>query len=681
MQFSFQTMRKKKVYFGWLHARKMGVKPKQVRGTMGNRVLEFEDSEQLSPTYLLERGKKLFFPNGNSKKGHVNDMSFHLSLASGDKIEEFLDVDGESTTFDRYLTSHGLYPSRCILYVISTGQKSQGSSIAFDEQSATKTPLCVLYKGDVQKDMDIDVKYSFPSASSKYSESFGETILTSREACHSYMSLTDPDIRDSDVHCFEPQDNGCVIHYLEKGSEAFIVNKNVVNKANVESGILQGPNKIFGFENEVLVLGCLAVGKTGLVYNWYRNGKVLASSNNLVYVDKAGAYFCVVKDGDIEHISETIEVCKSGHAQAKSNTSKKKNTSLDSNEQTNSENTAKETTATMAIDSINDIGSDSSQPQNSEVQNGCKRQKLGDEQLAKELSKTENAEFLEISELKYCPKELLGKGSFASVYKGEYNGTTVAVKKLRMKREQTVRKIVSQELLIHRSLLHPHIVTFLGAAIHKGYLLLVTEYIEGANLEDVIFDEKKKEQLPRLNDDNKKSISIQVTQAVAYLHNKTPTIIHCDVKPANVLLTKSYDIAKLCDLGISKVRSYEQTLTTASKDVLPGTPSYIAPEILIMRKRTTKASDIWSLGCTLLELHTEEECWATYEVHRGSSEDSDDESITALKEHMRAKLSPYGPGLTSLNRIIAGIIRKCLDYNAKDRPSARHIIEYLKQLK
>lgn len=162
-------------------------------------------------------------------------------------------------------------------------------------------------------------------------------------------------------------------------------------------------------------------------------------------------------------------------------------------------------------------------------------------------------------------------------------------------------------MVIHSHLKHPNIVTFLGASFGKGALYIVTEYIHGANLEDVIFDVNEREKYPALSTPRKHNIATNISQAIGYLHGNNPCVLHCDIKPANILVSQSFDVVKLCDLDISKVRTMERkTITTSNKDVIPGTPSYTAPEILLRGEKTTTATDIWSLGCTLIELMTGE---------------------------------------------------------------------------
>ena len=75
-------------------------------------------------------------------------------------------------------------------------------------------------------------------------------------------------------------------------------------------------------------------------------------------------------------------------------------------------------------------------------------------------------------------------------------------------------------------------------------------------------------------------------------------MVHCDLKAANILTTKAGDV-KLSDFGVSlNLRAMEREI----KDVA-GTPNWMAPEVIEFKGASTK-SDIWSLGCTVIELLT-----------------------------------------------------------------------------
>ena len=91
---------------------------------------------------------------------------------------------------------------------------------------------------------------------------------------------------------------------------------------------------------------------------------------------------------------------------------------------------------------------------------------------------------------------------------------------------------------------------------------------------------------------NKLDVGKQVSLAVAYLHNLKPPLLHRDIKPANVLVAEKTHITKLCDMGLSKLKS-AQSLTHTISSAIRGTPFYMAPECLLERKKAAVHSDVW----------------------------------------------------------------------------------------
>ena len=89
---------------------------------------------------------------------------------------------------------------------------------------------------------------------------------------------------------------------------------------------------------------------------------------------------------------------------------------------------------------------------------------------------------------------------------------------------------------------------------------------------------------------------IQVLKGLDYLHHNG--IVHCNLKAANILMTQNGEV-KLSDCGIS---FYLREIEHVDKGV-PCMPNWAAPEVIELRPVSTK-SDIWSLGCTVVELLT-----------------------------------------------------------------------------
>jgi serine/threonine protein kinase len=121
-------------------------------------------------------------------------------------------------------------------------------------------------------------------------------------------------------------------------------------------------------------------------------------------------------------------------------------------------------------------------------------------------------------------------------------------------------------------------------------LNIILEYIENGSLDSLI---KKFGKLP----ENLVVIYVkQVLHGLDYLHRQG--VIHRDIKGGNILTTKD-GIVKLADFGVAT------KLTDAGKsNSFAGTPYWMAPEVIEMSGQESSACDIWSLGCTVLELLT-----------------------------------------------------------------------------
>ena len=224
---------------------------------------------------------------------------------------------------------------------------------------------------------------------------------------------------------------------------------------------------------------------------------------------------------------------------------------------------------------------------------------------------------------------------------------------------------------------HPNIVQIMAISYLKNSIYLVSELIEGRNLDEMLFrDDERSEPIQSYN---KCNVGKQICQAVAYLHNLKPPVVHRDIKPANVLVAKETHITKLCDMGLSKLKSAQSLSHTVSTSIR-GTPSYMAPECLLERKKATVHSDVWSLACTLVELFTEKDCWEQLveEKKEASGKQSDDldSDVQLLIAVMRKKECPRAlESLPATNgAFLERILKKCPSYDMTKRASAIDIV-------
>mmetsp|Transcript_8676 Transcript_8676/g.24211 ORF Transcript_8676/g.24211 Transcript_8676/m.24211 type:complete len:787 (+) Transcript_8676:148-2508(+) len=192
--------------------------------------------------------------------------------------------------------------------------------------------------------------------------------------------------------------------------------------------------------------------------------------------------------------------------------------------------------------------------------------------------------------LKPIHDKVLGMGGFGVVLVARYHGAEVVVKAAHTKNDADVSLTAADELRTLRRLKHPNIVGFYGACIdpESCEIVLVLEYVRGVDLNRAIrgICRTASAVVERC------MIVEDICCALKYLHNQEPTIIHGDIKAANVRvhLSGMRRRAKLLDFGLSRV-------LTRKVHKLGGTMRWMAPEV-IRGEQTAKApsSDVFSFG-------------------------------------------------------------------------------------
>ncbi|XP_072545912.1 serine/threonine-protein kinase D1 isoform X2 [Salminus brasiliensis] len=186
------------------------------------------------------------------------------------------------------------------------------------------------------------------------------------------------------------------------------------------------------------------------------------------------------------------------------------------------------------------------------------------------------------------PDEVLGSGQFGIVYGGKHRktGRDVAIKiidKLRFPTKQESQ--LRNEVAILQNLHHPGVVNLECMFETPERVFVVMEKLHGDMLEMILSSEKG-----RLPERITKFLVTQILVALRHLHFKN--IVHCDLKPENVLLASadSFPQVKLCDFGFARIigeKSFRRSVV--------GTPAYLAPEVL-RNKGYNRSLDMWSVG-------------------------------------------------------------------------------------
>lgn len=184
--------------------------------------------------------------------------------------------------------------------------------------------------------------------------------------------------------------------------------------------------------------------------------------------------------------------------------------------------------------------------------------------------------------------EVLGSGQFGIVYGGIHKKSNreVAIKvidKLRFPTKQEAQ--LKNEVAILQNISHCGVVNLERMFETPEKIYVIMEKLKGDMLEMILSSPRG-----RLNERVTKFLITQILIALKHLHSKN--IVHCDLKPENVLLSSDseFPLVKLCDFGFARIigeKSFRRSVV--------GTPAYLAPEVL-RNKGYNRSLDMWSVG-------------------------------------------------------------------------------------
>jgi hypothetical protein len=245
----------------------------------------------------------------------------------------------------------------------------------------------------------------------------------------------------------------------------------------------------------------------------------------------------------------------------------------------------------------------------------------------------------------YRITEEIGSGGMAVVYKGiqESLGRVVAIKALKtsMSTDDNVVTRFRREALTVASLQHENLINLYDFFHERGALFMVMEYVEGIDLYDLV------ERCPQFPHDAAAIIALQVAHALDYAHFRG--VVHRDVKPANIMISKLGEV-KLTDFGIARVQESDLTQTGMGL----GTPSYMSPE-QIVGDPIDHRSDIWSLGVVC------------YQMLAGHKPFVDSEQRSALQKIRLDQPTPIRRLNPNCPRELENILFRCIRKAPQDR--------------
>uniref|UniRef100_A0A803N5Y8 non-specific serine/threonine protein kinase n=1 Tax=Chenopodium quinoa TaxID=63459 RepID=A0A803N5Y8_CHEQI len=252
--------------------------------------------------------------------------------------------------------------------------------------------------------------------------------------------------------------------------------------------------------------------------------------------------------------------------------------------------------------------------------------------------------------------ERIGLGSYGEVYRGDWRGTEVAVKRFL---DQDIYgeslEEFKSEVRIMKRLRHPNVVLFMGAITRPPNLSIVTEFLHRGSLYRLLHRPNN-----QLDERRRLRMAFDAARGMNYLHTCSPVIVHRDLKSPNLLVDKNW-VVKVCDFGLSRMKhnTYLSSRSTA------GTAEWMAPEVL-RNEPSDEKCDVYSFGVILWELCTLQQPWGGMNPMQ---------VVGAVGfQHRRLDIPD------DIDPTIADIICKCWQTDPKLRPTFTDIMAALKPL-
>ncbi|VVB11993.1 unnamed protein product [Arabis nemorensis] len=252
--------------------------------------------------------------------------------------------------------------------------------------------------------------------------------------------------------------------------------------------------------------------------------------------------------------------------------------------------------------------------------------------------------------------EEVGRGSFAAVHRGVWNGSDVAIK-VYFEGDYNAMTWMEckKEINIMKKLRHPNVLLFMGAVCSEERSAIVMEYLPRGSLFKILHNSNQP-----LDKKRRLRMALDVARGMNYLHRRNPPIVHRDLKSSNLLVDKNWNV-KVGDFGLSKWKNATFLSTRSGK----GTPQWMAPEVLRSEPSNEKC-DVFSFGVILWELMTTLIPWDRLNSIQ----------VVGVVGFMDRRLDlPEG-----LNPRIASIIQDCWQTDPAKRPSFEELISRMMSL-
>lgn len=247
----------------------------------------------------------------------------------------------------------------------------------------------------------------------------------------------------------------------------------------------------------------------------------------------------------------------------------------------------------------------------------------------------------------------IGKGASGTVWFGLLDNRPVAVKQIELreasaKRALEVRAAIKKEVQLLRSLKNTHVIRYFGMFASKAQqqITLIMELVAGLSVTALIMERIK------LSERFAAHIIRQVLTGLVFLEENH--IIHRDIKPDNLLLNER-GVVKIIDFGTAAVIQHQNERRSTV-----GTPWYCAPEVIRCEEYSYPA-DIWSIGCTLIEMLT------------GKPPYDDLQDVACLFKMAEGQTPPLP---SHVSPACLSFLQACLTPTPTDRPSAAQLLHH-----
>ncbi|KAJ6434408.1 hypothetical protein OIU84_018006 [Salix udensis] len=262
--------------------------------------------------------------------------------------------------------------------------------------------------------------------------------------------------------------------------------------------------------------------------------------------------------------------------------------------------------------------------------------------------------------IRYRKGELIGCGAFGHVYMGMNldSGELLAIKQVLIaangatrERAQAHIRELEEEVKLLQNLSHPNIVRYLGTVREEETLNILLEFVPGGSISSLLG------KFGSFPEPVIRAYTKQLLLGLEYLHNNG--IMHRDIKGANILVDNKGCI-KLADFGASK--QVVELATVSGAKSMKGTPYWMAPEVILQTGHGFSA-DIWSVGCTVIEMATGKPPWSQQY-----------QEVAALFYIGSTKSHPEIPG--HLTPEAKDFLLKCLHKEPNMRPEATQLLQH-----